>query len=364
MRPLLLLLSLCVLCASTSRVNVSDCAQLSAFASSALDSFVGRFVQQNGSFSSASNSSHPASYWNSFVALSMMAHATQRGLMRRDDFEQFLVALAVSYNTQGWASAFYDDMDWAVEAVVVAASVVRSPALREALTGTAVWLAAQVEGAKDKTCCGSVPGGYWWDAAQSQKACASNMGTAKALCTLARATGNSTLMREAHDAFVFWNETYVLASGQSLDHILVSGKENWDVWTYNQGMTIGAAACLDTEAGLSVARRALSFLLSNETEHDGLVLREHSPCWAQDQDCMEFKGISLRFVSLLRDTRVAPLAAANAATVARNTNAELGLPTHWSGPPAAVGSTYYISSQTSALSALIVQHQVLGCKHA
>ncbi len=289
----------------------------------------------------------------------MLAHATEVGLMARADFEQFVSSLAAGFGGTGWQSAYYDDMDWAIEALVSSSALVSNATLRSVLVAAAQELDQVVSGARDQSCCGARPGGYWWDVARTQKACASNMGTARAFCSLARLTHNATLLAQAADAFAFWNASFVKPSGQALDHVDRNGTMHWDVWTYNQGMLIGAAACLNTAEHASVARSALGFMLAQETT--GGVLHEGRPCKDSDFDCLEFAGIALRFVGRFADPRVAPLVAVNAQSVVNFTNSEWGLPDQWVGPALPAGTAYSLSAQTSGLAALIVQLELTHC---
>jgi len=99
--------------------------------------------------------------------------------------------------------------------------------------------------ALDSTCCGKAKGGYWWDAAHSYKACASNAGTSLAFCRLYLVSNDTRWLNSSMEAFNFWQLNFVAPSGQVCDGVHANdGNLRWDVYSYNQGMMLGAAACL------------------------------------------------------------------------------------------------------------------------
>jgi hypothetical protein len=211
-----------------------NCTNGLEFATTSVRHFVARFVR-NGTFNSVAWVDFSATYWNTFVSLSLLADATEVGVMTVEDLESFVSQLVLQFDGSGWQSNYFDDMDWAIEALVKTAAQVRSASLQATLLNRAVRLSLVVEKAWDTTCCGETPGGYWWSVDMKYKACASNMGTATALCRLARANNNATLLHLAQEAFSFWTQKFVATSGQAMDGITNLGNESWNVYTYNQG---------------------------------------------------------------------------------------------------------------------------------
>jgi predicted alpha-1,6-mannanase (GH76 family) len=128
-----------------------SCSYWNKLSRAGIDAFVERFyVAQSGVFAAWSNDSKVVSYWNQFVALHCMATGWEATNTRDDDL---LNAFVASYDAQGWLSHYYDDMDWAVEALA-RANGIASESTRPKLQAAATTLGLLISNARDDTCCG------------------------------------------------------------------------------------------------------------------------------------------------------------------------------------------------------------------
>ena len=97
----------------------------------------------------------------------------------------------------------------------------------------------------DTTCCGSQPGGIWWDSAHSQKATASNGGPIIANVMLYQLTQNSSYLDFAVKVYDYWSSTMVNTQTHEVaDHIDTHGVITYWQFTYNNGLMVGAGAFL------------------------------------------------------------------------------------------------------------------------
>lgn len=91
------------------------------------------------------------------------------GVFAEAKLTSFLQDLVSVYDNNGWTSQYYDDMDWAIEALVNSAKQTTNTSLSALLLNRAESLQEIVQGAHDTDCCGSSPGGYWWSQAKTYK---------------------------------------------------------------------------------------------------------------------------------------------------------------------------------------------------
>lgn len=385
--PVSLVLLLLLFLSLSDATNTCD--SLRSFAKVAMKSFWDTFVNaEEGFFYLWSNKTTPAFYWNSFVALSLLSDARGVGVLDIDHHEAFVASFSQTMSNQGWMSVFFDDMDWAIEALLKTSTLVSNKTLSLELQQVSQLLGKIVQSAWDTTCCGKTPGGFWWDQKKSYKACASNMGTSVAMCSLYEHTNNTQWLLSSWQAFHFWATNFFnSSSGQVADGIVAqSGQVHWDVYTYNQGMTLGSAACLLRHANQLnfssfssffssssfsslqfiqfVSSRVLSFVATDET-NGASILHEHSPCGADDTDCAEFKGITARFMTHYgqqvrpaqnNETMLVKKIVGNSvgSIVAGTRNlTSYRLPDHWTTQSNNEGDVYSLSSQTSALAAIV-----------
>ncbi len=123
----------------------------------------------------------------------------------------------------------------------------------------------------DETCCGSTPGGVWWDTAHTQKATASNAGPVIAGVLLHQLApgGCDKCLSFAQMVYDFWWQHMVNAtSHQVCDHMDAHGQQLWWRFTYNEGLMIGAGISLWQATGnvtyLQQSQQVAAFQLANE----------------------------------------------------------------------------------------------------
>lgn len=357
------ILLLLVSVSSSSSSLPTTCDDWRAVSRTGVTSFVSTFAPSPlSTFLEWSNdTTTDAQYWNTFVALHALARALELGVAP-SGAAAFLESFVEWWAERGWFSAYFDDMDWAIEALVRTSNVLTDGAAKNKTADALKLLAALVESAWDDTCCGATPGGYWWDAKHSYKACASNAGTAMALCEYHMATGDARALQGALLGWGYWhehmlnNETFQCADG-----IGPNGNTSWNIWTYNQGMMIGASTCLYAATGrpdfLTLASNILhKFVAQRETSAGG-VLVEQQPCKYDDLDCLEFCGITFRFIArylhVRKDDVAAAVLKASVNSILRFTTDGTRYPNTWTGPALPAGEALSLSSQTSALIAIL-----------
>jgi predicted alpha-1,6-mannanase (GH76 family) len=275
----------------------------------------------------------------------------------KSQYYGLIETLYLGQNQRGWGSDYYDDLCWMIDTLLRSYD----------LTGDAKYLNqarsifANVQAAWDVTCCGSVPGGVWWDKAHSQKATASNAGAALVAARLYRRTGTIAYLTFARQVFSFWSAQMVNSNtGQVCDHINPSGEKVWWKFTYNEGLMIGAALELYEATGestfLTQAHRFAGFMVSNEVTGTayGNALSDGSNASCTG-DCAQFKGPAYRYLARLhaRSPRTGyanVLRASEEAiwNLARNASANT-FATSWSGPSE---TTIEMMEQNSAATAL------------
>ena len=111
------------------------CESLKSYSSFGVQSFSKIFVNINdGTFNEWSNSTNSASYWNTFVALNLVADAYSLHLVEEKFFEDFVSAFYETFMEQGWGSGYYDDEDWAIEALVKTKALLKNQTIADTLT--------------------------------------------------------------------------------------------------------------------------------------------------------------------------------------------------------------------------------------
>jgi predicted alpha-1,6-mannanase (GH76 family) len=199
---------------------------------------------------------------------------------------------------RGWKRDFFDDEAWMAIALLRAYDLTGDALARD----RADLLVRDIEAsATDATCCGSRPGGLWWDRQHTQKATAANAGAVIAAARLAARGGGARHLDFARKVFAYWSAEMVdPATGQVADHLLPSGEKVWWRFSYNEGTMIGAALELHgatgDEAYLQAARRIGAFMAAHETVSSaaGAVLSDGAGCAG---DCDQFKGIAQRYLA-------------------------------------------------------------------
>ncbi|HEY8458712.1 MAG TPA: glycoside hydrolase family 76 protein [Actinopolymorphaceae bacterium] len=225
------------------------------------------------------------------------------------------------------------------------------------------------------TTCG---GGVWWNAERTYKNAVTNGQWIRLTAALHnRLPGDKRWLARSKAA---WD--WYVGSGMINSDYLVNDGLNDDcqnngqtVWTYNQGLAIGAALELwratDDPELLDMARRLADAAIEGGLTVDGVLTEA---CDALDRTCddnaKQFKGIFLRYMMDLADTtgeeRYRQFIATQAATIwERDRDAANRLGTRWSGATNPEHPNIFDwRTQASALSALIADIPVPAPKRS
>nr|WP_167218928.1 glycoside hydrolase family 76 protein [Kribbella shirazensis] len=309
----------------------------------------------------------PSSWWNSAVALQTIGDYMQRTGDRRylaqldNTFEKDKGAFPAGYlsGDELWGnftSRAIDDSEWWGLTWIQAYDLTKN---RKYLD-MAVTIARFVEDYWDDTC----GGGVWWNAERTYKNAVTNGLWIRLTAELHnRLPGDTYWLGRAQQGWNWLNGSGMLNSaGLVNDGLNDNCESNGDtVWTYNQGLAIGAGlelwrATRNPQLLTTVRRLADAAIAPGGLVTDG-VLTEYcdAPGRTCDDNGKQFKGIFMRYWMDLADTthdrRYTDFVARQAATVwdnDRDAADRLGL--HWSG---ATPNVFDWRTQASALSALI-----------
>jgi predicted alpha-1,6-mannanase (GH76 family) len=340
---------------SAAPAAAADPAELHARADAALQSLLLHYWSQGERYLRANSpdDGHLTGYWTFAQGFDAVLDGVERtgGQAYGGLIETFYDA----QERRGWSSAFYDDENWMVLALIRAHDLTGDPKY----LATARALFADIEGGWDTSCCGTRPGGIWWNKGHDQKATASNAGPVIAAVRLGERTHDATYLDFAVRVYSYWWDNMVNHStNQVIDHIGADGvKVPWR-FTYNEGLMIGASMELYRVTGdppyLDHAVSVTSYVRAQELIHTSLgnVLHDgaNDACGG---DCHQFKGIAYRYLMLFNQTRktMVDVLSASAAAVwdlARSPENDL-FSVSWAGPPM---SSHSLPQDTSALMAL------------
>jgi predicted alpha-1,6-mannanase (GH76 family) len=259
---------------------------------------------------------------------------------------------------RGWYAGYYDDENWMVLALMHAYEVTHEARyLSQARS-----LFSDIQQGWDTSCCGTPPGGIWWDKAHTQKATASNAGPVIAACRLYAATREARYLTFAQQVYRYWWEQMVdPTTYQVTDHLNRDGtKVRWR-FTYNEGLMIGASHALyratNDATFLANAHHVAGFMVRNEVTSTrcGPVLFDGTNEGCRG-DCRQFKGPAFYYLSELQ--RDSPQSAYQAVlqgsadalwNLARQSPLSL-FAVDWSGPPQSAVSEGQESAAAIALS--------------
>jgi predicted alpha-1,6-mannanase (GH76 family) len=301
-------------------------------------------------------------YWTYAQALDTVLDGVERtgGV----HFTGWIEALYDVQNTIGWSRDFYDDEDWMTLALMRAYDQNHTAKYLD----EAEQLYADIEAAWDTTCCGSHPGGIWWDRPHTIKATASNAGPVIAGARLAERTGNSAYLAFAEKVYAYWLANMVDPTSHAVyDHISPDGTRTAYNFTYNDGLMVGAGVALYTATHdatyLQDANAIAGYMLAHQTVKttDGLALNDgtNTSCAS---DCQQFKGIGYRYLTELAQVDPQPqyqaLLASSAKAIWNLARAPSGLfATDWAGPTTASST---IASDSSAAMAINLYAESVG----
>jgi predicted alpha-1,6-mannanase (GH76 family) len=340
--------------------SAGDGALLAAHADEALERFLVRYWTGSYMAANSPRDANLTGYWTFAQAFDNVLDGFERtgGTRYWGTIETFYLA----QNTIGWSRDYYDDEDWMALALIRAYDLTQTTKyLDEAKS-----LMSDIMAAWDTTCCGTSPGGIWWDRSHTQKATAANAGPVITATRLAARTGDASYLTFAKQVYSYWLTTMVdPTTHQVADHLLPDGTIVRWKYTYNEGLMIGASVELAAATGdtsyLATAHDIASFVLKSESESTSLgAVLSDGKCGG---DCMEFKGIAYRYLTALDLAEPDPAlgafldASASAVwTLARDPNLDT-FSVEWSGPPV-TSST--LNEDSAALMALALAARRAG----
>ncbi|MEU4197623.1 glycoside hydrolase family 76 protein [Kribbella sp. NPDC026611] len=309
----------------------------------------------------------PSSWWNSAVALQTIGDYMQRTGDRRylgqldNTFEKDKGAFPPGYLSGdpllgNFTSRAIDDSEWWGLTWVQAYDLTKN---RKYLD-MAVKIAEYVEGYWDPSTCG---GGVWWDAERTYKNAVTNGLWIRLTAELHnRMPADTRWLGRAKEGWTWLNNSGMInADGLVNDGLNNCANNGGTVWSYNQGLAIGAGlelyrATRDPKLLTTVRRLADAAIAPGGLVTDG-VLTEYcdAPGRTCDDNGKQFKGIFMRYWMDLADTtndhRYVDFVAQQAATVwDHDKDAADRLGERWSG---ATPNVFDWRTQASALSALI-----------
>ncbi|MDG2536939.1 glycoside hydrolase family 76 protein [Dyella jiangningensis] len=314
----------------------------------------------------------PSSWWNSAVALQTIGDYMQRTGDRR-----YLAQLDNTFEKDkgvfpggvlsgdpllgNFTSRAIDDSEWWGLAWVQAYDLTRNPKYLD----MAVTIANYVDGYWDTSTCG---GGVWWNAERTYKNAVTNGLWIRLTAELHnRIPGDTVWLSRARTAWAWFQGSGMInANGLVNDGLTDACTNNsQNVWSYNQGLAIGAGlelwrATKDSSILASVQRLADAAIGPNALVTNG-VLTETCDVTTQtcDDNAKQFKGIFMRYwtdlVDTTHDPRYVAFLAQQAESIWNNDRDAAGrLGTRWSGATSNDHPNVFDwRTQASALSALI-----------
>ena len=314
----------------------------------------------------------PSSWWNSAVALQTIGDYMQRTGDRRylaqldNTFEKdkgVFPAGALSGDPLlgNFTSRAIDDTEWWGLTWVQAYDLTHNPKYLQ----MAVTIANYVDGYWDTSTCG---GGVWWNAERTYKNAVTNGLWIRLTAELHnRIPGDHAWLERSRAAWSWFQASGMInANGLVNDGLTDACTNNGQtVWSYNQGLAIGAGlelwrATRDPQILTSVRKLADAAIGQNALVTDGVLTEA---CDAIDQTCddngKQFKGIFMRYwtdlVDITHDRNYAAFLQQQADSIWNNDRDAAGrLGTRWSGATSTDHPNVFDwRTQASALSVLI-----------
>jgi len=257
----------------------------------------------------------------------------------------------------GFLNNYYDDEGWWALAWIDAYDLTRD--IRYLASAESIF--EDMAGGRDGTC----RGGIWWSKDRTYKNAIANelFFSVAAHLAMRAAAGRQRYADWAAKEWIWFrgsgmiNDSHLVNDGLAIDKNSGSCRNNGKtVWTYNQGVLLGALAEWSKSPGnsadLEEARNILDASLRSLTDRDGILHEACEPnCGA---DGVQFKGIFMRNLreldAVAHDPRYRAVFAKNADSIWTKDQApgnQFG--TVWSGPPLSPDA----GSQSSAVEALV-----------
>ena len=306
---------------SGTQSYVASLGSYALYAETAFTTFINNMYNYDGQFLLAQQgSSSVSNYWNTAVAIQgLLQYATFHanhgigglgwGANTVISTAQAIVATQQTEsgeNDSNLRDGYNDDMSWMIHALTLLYQS-SNDATYVTMANT---LLTTVQQSDDTSCCGSHPGGVWWDTAHTSKATAAQMGVTVAALRL-RETGTyntanaATLLQYAESHYSFWKSYFVnTATGQVVDHEDTEGDLTWWGFTYNNGLMLGAAVHLyqatNTASYLTDAALWASYLLAGQSVNVNGTQRTilNTDCGGGcDGDCSQFHQVSFHYLT-------------------------------------------------------------------
>ncbi|TCO35425.1 glycosyl hydrolase family 76 [Kribbella steppae] len=314
----------------------------------------------------------PSSWWNSAVALQTIGDYMQRTGDRRylqqldNTFEKDKGVFPAGYLSGdpllgNFTSRAIDDSEWWALTWIQAYDLTK----QRKYLDMAVTIAEYVEDYWDDTC----GGGVWWDAERTYKNAVTNGLWIRLTAELHnRIPGDRHWLGRAQQGWNWFTGSGMINSGGLVNDGLNTGtcqSNNDTVWTYNQGLAIGAGlelwrATRNPELLTTVRRLADSATGAGGLVSNGVLTESCDvPGKVCDDNQKQFKGIFMRYwmdlADTTRDPRYAAFLAKQAANVWDSDRDAAGrLGQRWSGATSSDNPNVFDwRTQASALSALI-----------
>ncbi|WP_333769365.1 glycoside hydrolase family 76 protein [Streptomyces sp. IBSBF 2435] len=313
----------------------------------------------------------PSSWWNSAVALATVVDYMRKtgdtryawivdrtfqvdkaafpaGARSSDPIDGDFISRATD-DAEWWALAWLDAYDLTHDAKY----------LNEAVT-----IGGYVNGLWDTGSCG---GGVWWDRERTYKNAVTNALWVRITAELHnRISGDTLWLGRATTAWTWFQHSGLINASGLVNDGLTAGCANngQTVWSYNQGLSVGAAVeiwrATGDSAALSTARRLTDAAVGSPSLVSGGVLTESCDAVTAscDDNAKQFKGVFMRYLDEV-NTATGGAYAAFARTQADsvwNTDRDslVRLGERWAGAdPAAHPNVRDWRTEASALSALL-----------
>lgn len=256
-------------------------------------------------------------------------------------------------NPKGFLNGFYDDEGWWALGWIQGYDI----------TGTAEYLNTAIDIFTDMKNGSSTPchGGIWWDKKKTYvNAIANELYLSVAAHLANRVVQNKAFYLSIAQSQWAWFQQSGMVNSKSLINDGLTGackNNNGTVWSYNQGVILGALVELNkaspNSAYLNSAKNIATAAIKTLSDSNGVL---HDICEPNcGADGSQFKGIFMRNLQILQstapDNAYLSFIATNAASIwAKDRNSLNQLSVNWAGP--FVGSAN-ASTQSSALDALV-----------
>ncbi len=255
-------------------------------------------------------------------------------------------------NPQGFINGFYDDEGWWALGWIQAYD----------LTGNSDYLVAATDIFANMKNGSTTPcdGGIWWDKAETYVNAIANT----LYLSVASHLANRIPIQKSYYVSIAQDQlSWFLGSGMLNSNSLINDgldatckNNNGTVWSYNQGVILGALVELNTASPnstyLPLAKSIATAAIKALSDSNGIL---HDPCEPNcGGDGSQFKGVFMRNLQILQqaspETTYLNFIAANAASIwAKDRNSLNQLDVDWAGPFASADA----SKQSSAMDALV-----------